>query len=44
MENMTLRERLEQVEGILNNNKDNYESMTDEKRKNNIQKSNTQYG
>ena len=26
MENMTLRERLELVEGILKNNKDNYDS------------------
>lgn len=41
MENMTLRERLELVEGILNNNKDNYDSMELEKVKNNAQRSNT---
>jgi regulator of replication initiation timing len=44
IENQTLRERLELVEGILKNNRENYENMVSDKVKNIMQKSNTQYG
>ena len=42
MENMTLRERLELVEGILKNSKDNYDNnILSETAKNTMLKSNT---
>ena len=41
MENVTLRERIELVEGILKNNRDSYEDMISENTKNNLMKSNT---
>lgn len=44
IENQTLRERLELVEGILKNNRENYEQMVSDKVKNIMHKSNTQYG
>ena len=44
IENQTLRERLELVEGILKNNREDYEQMVSEKVKTIMTKSNTQYG
>ena len=44
IENQSLRERLELVESILKNNKDNYEQMVSDKVKAVVHKSNTQYG
>lgn len=44
IENQTLRERLELVEGILRNNRENYENLVSDKVKTILHKSNTQYG
>ena len=44
IENQTLRERLELVEGILKNNRENYENMVSDQVKGILAKSNTQYG
>jgi predicted nuclease with TOPRIM domain len=44
IENQTLRERLEIVEGILKSNKEDYENLVSDNVKNNMVKSNTQYG
>jgi|LauGreDrversion4_2_1035121.scaffolds.fasta_scaffold161150_1 hypothetical protein len=44
IENQTLRERLELVEGILRNNRENYEHLVSDKVKSILHKSNTQYG
>lgn len=44
IENQTLRERLEVVEGILKSNKEDYENLVSDNVKNNMMKSNTQYG
>lgn len=44
MENQSLRERLELVEGILKNDKSNYDNLVSDKIKNIMAKSNTQYG
>ena len=44
IENQTLRERLELVEGILKNNRENYEQLVSDDVKGILAKSNTQYG
>ena len=44
IENQSLRERLELVEGILKNNRANYENMVSDHVMDNMVKSNTQYG
>lgn len=44
IENQTLRERLEVVEGILKSNKDDLENLVSDNVKINMVKSNTQYG
>ncbi len=44
IENQTLRERLELVEGILKNNRENYEQLVSDDVKGVLAKSNTQYG
>eukprot|EP00347_Sterkiella_histriomuscorum_P001469 403371916 len=44
IENQSLRERLELVEGILKNNRNEYDGLVSDQVKDNMVKSNTQYG